>query len=62
MHMWLIVLLILQFLIVTGMLVYFICSDSWDEDVKHTVLDEEEDPEVLPNPYRKVWQEYLSSR
>ncbi|WP_018131078.1 hypothetical protein [Effusibacillus pohliae] len=60
---WVMVLLVLQLLLIIGLLVYFIRSGSWDEEVKYAVLEEEEtDPDVLPNPYRKAWQDYLSSR
>lgn len=55
---------ILQLLIMIGLFVYFIRTGSWNEDIKYSVLEEEEemDPEVVPNPYRQVWKDYLSSR
>ncbi|MFC4766113.1 hypothetical protein [Effusibacillus consociatus] len=63
MNLWFMVLLGVQLLLIIGLLAYFISTESWDEDIKHSVLEEDEtDPEVVPNPYRKVWQDYLSSR
>lgn len=54
----------LQLLLIIGLFVYFIRTGSWDEEIKHSVLEEDDeiDPEILPNPYRKVWKDYLSSR
>lgn len=64
MHFWWSVLLVVQLLLIIGLFIFFIRTGSWDEDVKYTVLEEDEinDPEVVPNPYRKVWKDYLSSR
>ncbi|BCJ86528.1 hypothetical protein [Effusibacillus dendaii] len=63
MHMWVIALLILQLLLIVGLVTYFKQNGSWNEEVKYTILEEEQtDPEVVDNPYRKVWREYLSSR
>jgi hypothetical protein len=55
---------ILQLLILIGLFAYFVRTGSWDEKIKYTILEEEDenDPEVVPNPYRQVWKDYLSSR
>lgn len=58
---WLTVLPVIQLIIIMGLVIYFLVKKSWDEDINYSVLAEE-DPEIVPNPYRQVWKEYLSNR
>lgn len=48
--------------------IYFLRTESWkshefsDEHVEPESDWDADDPDVVPNPYREVWKEYLATR